>query len=114
MGHSRFKCKLCGVGLTSLVQAEIHHDSKHSKVPFSAADYEDVHALTGGVTTAGIAVRGTLNAEKLVRGVGVGDCVWVAATSCVYSCRTHPPPPPPPPLAEEKGGRMSCGGVSVE
>ena len=55
----------CKTPLTSLVQARIHHDAKHDKLAFTESDYFDVHEAHGGVTTAGIAVRGTTNAEKL-------------------------------------------------
>jgi len=64
-GHSRFLCKHCKAPLTSLVQAKIHHDAKHEKLAFLEADYEDIHEAHGGVTTQGVAVRGTTNAEKL-------------------------------------------------
>ena len=64
-GHSRFKCSHCGTPVTSLVQARAHHDARHEKLPWKETDYEDVHEAAGGVTTVGIAVRGTTNAEKL-------------------------------------------------
>ncbi len=65
VGHSRFLCSHCKTPVTSLKQAQIHHDAKHDKLPFAEADYIDVHEAAGGVTTQGIAVRGTTNAEKL-------------------------------------------------
>lgn len=64
-GHSKFLCSHCKTPLTSLAQARAHHDSKHDKLAFSESDYVDVHELHGGVTTVGVAVRGTTNAEKL-------------------------------------------------
>lgn len=64
-GHSRFLCAHCKTPLTSLVQARIHHDAKHDKLAFAESDYIDVHEAHGGVTTAGVAVRGTTNLEKL-------------------------------------------------
>ena len=64
-GHSRFLCAHCKTPLTSLVQARIHHDARHEKIAFAESDYFDVHEAHGGVTTAGVAVRGTQNAEKL-------------------------------------------------
>jgi len=33
-------------------------DSKHSKLPFVAEEWEDTQLANGGVTTAGVAVRG--------------------------------------------------------
>ena len=64
-GHSKFLCDHCKTPLTSLVQARIHHDAKHDKIEFRESDYTDVHEIHGGVTTAGVAVRGTTNAEKI-------------------------------------------------
>ena len=64
-GHSRFMCNHCKTALTSLAQAHAHHDSKHEKLPFLESDYTNVHEAHGGVTTVGVAVRGTTNAEKL-------------------------------------------------
>lgn len=64
-GHSKFMCSHCKTPCTSLVQARAHHDSKHEKLPFSESDYTNIHELHGGVTTVGVAVRGTTNAEKL-------------------------------------------------
>ena len=64
-GHSRFLCQHCKAPVTSLTQAKIHHDAKHEKIAFAESDYFDAHEAAGGVTTAGIAVRGTTNAEKL-------------------------------------------------
>ena len=37
----------------------MHWDSKHSKLPFVPDDWSDMHALNGGVTTAGVAVKGS-------------------------------------------------------
>ena len=36
----------------------MHWDSKHSKLPFVPGDWSDTHAEHGGVTTAGVAVKG--------------------------------------------------------
>jgi hypothetical protein len=43
----------------------MHWDSKHSKLPFVPADWTDMHELNGGVTTAGVAIRGS-SKEKTV------------------------------------------------
>jgi hypothetical protein len=69
-GHSRFLCNHCKTPLTSLVQARAHHDAKHEKLEWKEGDYTDVHEAHGGVTTVGVAVRGTTNAEKLKKKSG--------------------------------------------
>lgn len=43
----------------------MHWDSKHSKLPFVADDWSDTHAENGGVTTQGVAVKGS-SKEKTV------------------------------------------------
>lgn len=43
--------------------AQIHHEAKHSKVPFLESDIINLHAVFGG-TTQGIAVRGSTKKEK--------------------------------------------------
>ena len=37
---------------------QMHWDSKHPKMPFVPGDWSDMHELHGGVTTAGVAVKG--------------------------------------------------------
>lgn len=39
---------------------QIHHDAKHPKLPFEPSKCENVHEAHGGVTTQGIAVRGSV------------------------------------------------------
>ena len=43
----------------------MHWDSKHPKLPFVPEDWSDMHAAHGGVTTAGVAIKGAKN-EKTV------------------------------------------------
>ena len=57
---------LTGLTPVSLLQApdlksmEAHHDSKHSKMgAFNPQQCIDAHAAAGGVTTQGVAVRGS-------------------------------------------------------
>ncbi len=38
---------------------QIHFEAKHPKLPWEPEKVEDVHAQAGGVTTQGIAVRGS-------------------------------------------------------
>lgn len=58
-GHAKFKCPACGIQSPSIKSAEDHWDSKHPKLPFVPGDWTDTHAANGGVTTAGVAVKGT-------------------------------------------------------
>ena len=64
-GHAKFKCPSCGVQSPSIKSAEMHWDSKHPKLPFVPEDWSDMHAAHGGVTTAGVAIKGAKN-EKTV------------------------------------------------
>jgi hypothetical protein len=38
---------------------QIHHEAKHPKLPWEADKVIDAHALAGGVTVQGVAVRGS-------------------------------------------------------
>jgi hypothetical protein len=40
--------------------SQLHWENKHPKLPFDATACEDLHAKAGGVTTQGIAVRGSV------------------------------------------------------
>ena len=64
-GHAKFKCPSCGIQSPSIKSAEMHWDSKHPKLPFVPEDWSDMHAAHGGVTTAGVAIKGAKN-EKTV------------------------------------------------
>ena len=64
-GHAKFKCPQCGVQSPSIKSAEMHWDSKHSKLPFVPEDWTDTHAEHGGVTTQGVAVRGASKEKTL-------------------------------------------------
>lgn len=59
VGHAKFKCHVCGQQAPSLKSMEIHHDAKHPKLPWEPEKCSDLHAMVGGVTTQGIAVRGS-------------------------------------------------------
>jgi|AntAceMinimDraft_5_1070358.scaffolds.fasta_scaffold02452_9 hypothetical protein len=50
----------------------MHWDSKHGKLPFVPADWSDMHAENGGVTTTGVAVKGA-KAPKTVHQLGKTD-----------------------------------------
>lgn len=59
VGHSKFKCHICGQQAPDLKTMQIHHDAKHPKLPWEPEKCSNVHELSGGVTTQGIAVRGS-------------------------------------------------------
>ena len=69
-GHSRFECKICKSVCPSLKIMEVHFESKHPTVQLSEvpANITDRHAENGGVTTQGVAVKGT----NKNRGAGFG------------------------------------------
>lgn len=58
-GHSRFKCPTCGQSAPDLKTMQIHFEAKHPKLPWEPEKVEDLHATTGGITTQGVAVRGS-------------------------------------------------------
>lgn len=64
-GHAKFKCPTCGQQAPSIKSAEMHWDSKHSKLPFVPDDWTDTHEENGGVTTSGVAIKGRAK-EKTV------------------------------------------------
>ena len=58
-GHAKYKCPVCMQAAPDPKSAEMHWDSKHAKTgPFCMENWSDKHAESGGVTTAGVAVRG--------------------------------------------------------
>lgn len=50
---------VCFVLCCRVLVLQLHWDNKHPKLPFDAAACEDLHAKVGGVTTQGVAVRGS-------------------------------------------------------
>eukprot|EP00746_Dinoflagellata_sp_MGD_P013532 gnl/MRDRNA2_/MRDRNA2_129281_c0_seq1.p1 gnl/MRDRNA2_/MRDRNA2_129281_c0~~gnl/MRDRNA2_/MRDRNA2_129281_c0_seq1.p1 ORF type:complete len:119 (-),score=23.45 gnl/MRDRNA2_/MRDRNA2_129281_c0_seq1:21-377(-) len=67
-GHAKFKCPVCGQQAPDPKSAEAHWDSKHSKMGnFTIDTWSNTHAECGGVTTAGVAVRG--GAPDKARGI---------------------------------------------
>lgn len=59
VGHAKYMCPICKTAAPSLSNMQLHWESKHAKLPFDPAACEDLHAKTGGVTTQGVAVRGS-------------------------------------------------------
>eukprot|EP00747_Dinoflagellata_sp_TGD_P211084 gnl/TRDRNA2_/TRDRNA2_84289_c0_seq1.p1 gnl/TRDRNA2_/TRDRNA2_84289_c0~~gnl/TRDRNA2_/TRDRNA2_84289_c0_seq1.p1 ORF type:complete len:119 (+),score=20.64 gnl/TRDRNA2_/TRDRNA2_84289_c0_seq1:91-447(+) len=65
-GHSKYKCPVCMQAAPDPKSASMHWEAKHEKAggPFDISKWSDVHAENGGVTTAGVAVRGGLPDKK--------------------------------------------------
>mmetsp|Transcript_24460 Transcript_24460/g.64548 ORF Transcript_24460/g.64548 Transcript_24460/m.64548 type:complete len:108 (+) Transcript_24460:120-443(+) len=61
VGHSKYKCNICLQAAPDPKSMQMHFESKHPKEEFSIDKCTDIHAQTGGVTTAGVAVRGGFN-----------------------------------------------------
>lgn len=59
VGHARYKCPACGQSAPDLKTMQIHFEAKHPKLPWEPEKVEDLHAMVGGVTTQGVAVRGS-------------------------------------------------------
>jgi len=57
-------CTLCNTAAPSLKNMEMHHESKHPKIPWDESLYVNKHEMHGGVTTQGVAVKGTLKNDK--------------------------------------------------
>ena len=60
VGHAKFKCPICALQAPDLKSMQAHHESKHPKLPWEPEKCQDMHAESGGVTTAGVGVRGSL------------------------------------------------------
>eukprot|EP00747_Dinoflagellata_sp_TGD_P218104 gnl/TRDRNA2_/TRDRNA2_90402_c0_seq1.p1 gnl/TRDRNA2_/TRDRNA2_90402_c0~~gnl/TRDRNA2_/TRDRNA2_90402_c0_seq1.p1 ORF type:complete len:307 (+),score=37.54 gnl/TRDRNA2_/TRDRNA2_90402_c0_seq1:85-1005(+) len=59
-GHAKYKCPVCAMAAPDPKSASMHWESKHDKAgPFAIDSWTDAHAAQGGVTTAGVAVRGS-------------------------------------------------------
>eukprot|EP00798_Chlamydomonas_sp_ICE-L_P028378 gene28378-31512_t len=57
-GHAKFECPLCKVQAPSIKTMQAHHESKHANIPWEADKCVNKHEEHGGVTTAGVGVRG--------------------------------------------------------
>jgi hypothetical protein len=62
-GHAKFMCHVCMQQAPDLKSMKEHMDSKHPKVEFDAARYEDLHEKQGG-TTQGVGVRGAVGKKR--------------------------------------------------
>ncbi|KAK9131102.1 hypothetical protein Sjap_011589 [Stephania japonica] len=43
-GHAKFECPLCKVTAPDVKSMQIHHESKHPKIPFDEAKITNLHA----------------------------------------------------------------------
>ncbi|KAI8466542.1 MAG: hypothetical protein J3K34DRAFT_524471 [Monoraphidium minutum] len=59
VGHARYRCAICMLTAPSIKNMQAHHESKHPTVAWDESKVQDLHAETGGVTTQGVAVRGS-------------------------------------------------------
>eukprot|EP00878_Enallax_costatus_P001740 GHUV01001896.1.p2 GENE.GHUV01001896.1~~GHUV01001896.1.p2 ORF type:complete len:102 (+),score=29.86 GHUV01001896.1:119-424(+) len=59
VGHAKYKCPICMTAAPDLKSMQLHWENKHPKLPFEAEKCEDLHAKVGGVTTQGVAIRGS-------------------------------------------------------
>jgi hypothetical protein len=53
-----YRCHICALQAPDLKSMQLHHDSKHPKLPWEPEKCSNVHQETGGVTVAGVAVQG--------------------------------------------------------
>mmetsp|Transcript_18909 Transcript_18909/g.40735 ORF Transcript_18909/g.40735 Transcript_18909/m.40735 type:complete len:102 (-) Transcript_18909:1136-1441(-) len=58
-GHAKFQCHICKTPAPSLTSMQAHHESKHPTMPWEPEKCTDMHTAAGGVTTQGVAVRGS-------------------------------------------------------
>ena len=63
-GHSKFECYICKMAAPSLKTMQIHFDSKHPKETMDPNKCTNLIAANGGVTTAGVAVKGSIYKGK--------------------------------------------------
>ena len=57
-GHAKFKCPICAMQAPDLKTMQMHHESKHSKLPWDPDKCVNMHKAVG-VTTQGISVVGS-------------------------------------------------------
>mmetsp|Transcript_15400 Transcript_15400/g.50603 ORF Transcript_15400/g.50603 Transcript_15400/m.50603 type:complete len:106 (-) Transcript_15400:1822-2139(-) len=63
VGHAKFQCPLCKQPAPDLKTMQMHHESKHPKLPWEPEKCSNLHEASGGVTTAGVAVRGSVKSK---------------------------------------------------
>lgn len=63
-GHAKYKCPICAMQAPDLKTMQMHHESKHSKLPWEPDKCVNMHQVVGGVTTQGISVVGSKSKKK--------------------------------------------------
>lgn len=58
-GHAKFECHICKTTAPSIKTMQAHHESKHPTMAWEPDKCTNKHDLHGGVTTVGVAVRGS-------------------------------------------------------
>jgi len=82
-GHAKFLCPLpgCNMQAPSLKNMEMHHDSKHAKVPWDPSIYIDAQAMHGGSTQVKNVHAHICGAEACG-----AACVCVVLCTCTHVC----------------------------
>jgi len=80
-GHAKFLCPLpgCNMQAPSLKNMEMHHDSKHAKVPWDPSIYIDAQAMHGGSTQVT-----NIHAHIYGADACAVACVCVVLCTCVH------------------------------
>ncbi|KAG9391071.1 At2g23090 like [Carpediemonas membranifera] len=58
-GHIKYQCYVCGQCAPDPTSMKNHFESKHPKLPYEPEKLVDKHEAAGGVTTTGVAIRGS-------------------------------------------------------
>ncbi|PNW79472.1 hypothetical protein CHLRE_09g416500v5 [Chlamydomonas reinhardtii] len=59
VGHAKFQCNICKQQAPDLKSMQMHFEARHPKDLWEPEKCTDLHAMVGGVTTQGVAVRGS-------------------------------------------------------
>lgn len=57
-GHAKYQCHICKQQCPDLKSMEMHHESKHPKLPWEPEKCSNLHDVFGG-TTQGVGVTGS-------------------------------------------------------
>ncbi len=64
VGHIKYQCYVCGQNAPDPISMSQHFESKHSKMTFEPERCQNLHVATGGVTTTGVAKKGSIKKKK--------------------------------------------------